>query len=82
MQVWIFPGVKGGDYMVEILEHISGSRPTLIKGERYSCDRCGSYCYPGGFKDQGLYEYDGEELCLECLLETLDGEEIIKKIEP
>ena len=68
--------------MVEIIKDIAGSRPSMVEKRHYFCDRCGCNCYPGGFKDQGLYEYDGEELCLECLLETLDGEEIIKKIEP
>ena len=36
---------------------------------RYYCDKCGS--------EETLYHYDGEELCLDCIIESLDLEEVV-----
>lgn len=42
----------------------SGSRCPLKKVSHYYCDECEDEC--------GLYDFDGEELCLNCIESRLD----------
>lgn len=37
---------------------------------RYYCDRCQQEC-------DTIYHYNGEELCLDCIIEDLDLEEVV-----
>lgn len=68
--------------MITIEKSIAGlSRPTMAISKACACDKCGTTCYPDGFKDQGLYTYDGEELCFDCLWDALQADQVFTKTE-
>ena len=57
--------------MVRIEKEICGAPPSLQTHIRYFCDQCGTECWPGGTRDQKLYEFDGTQLCFDCLFDVL-----------
>ena len=63
--------------MITVIKEVCGNPPSLQTFKEYYCDRCDTRCHVGGTNDSALYEYEGEELCLDCLLEELD----VRKVE-
>ena len=46
----------------------------------FECDWCNRQCNPNGNRIDRLYEYDGDQLCANCLLEQLANAGIIRFI--
>lgn len=59
--------------MVIVIKEVCGNPPSVQTLKEYYCDSCGARCHVGGTNDSCLYEYDGEELCFECLWDILCG---------
>ena len=58
----------------------NSSRPLMKRSTSYECDWCNRRCDPNGSRSDRIYEYDGEQLCLDCLLENLENAGIIRQI--
>lgn len=54
--------------------------PYTTRSVHFQCDLCETRCDPHGSMADRLYEYDGEQLCLNCLLENLENAGIIRQI--
>lgn len=61
-------------------EIVNSGVPSTRRWTSFECDWCGSRCNPNGNRVERLYEYDGEQLCADCLLEQLQNEGIIRFI--
>lgn len=47
----------------------------------YRCDECDRVCRPhSGFWRERMYRYDGQDLCIKCLLDDLENAFEIKQI--
>lgn len=61
--------------MIKVNREICGMTPPQRRvSVRLFCDECGRECIPAenvGAQHERLYEYDGAQLCYNCLLELL-----------
>lgn len=67
--------------MISYSRSICNSKSPLMKrSTSFVCDECETRCDPNGSISERLYEFDGEQLCLEHLLENLENAGIIRMI--
>ena len=52
-----------------------------ITNVKFECDRCGRRCDQGNTRTGKLWAYEDEELCVECLLEALEADGVIREAE-
>lgn len=52
-----------------------------ITDVKYECDRCQRRCDQGNTRIGKLWDYESEELCVECLLEALEADGVIRQAE-
>ena len=57
--------------MIEIEKRICGNPPHLQTIKHIYCDLCGAEVFPGGTKESKAWEYEGDELCWDCLWDVL-----------
>jgi len=65
--------------MVVVTKEICGNPPSVQTFKEYYCDSCDSRCGEG--YDSLLYEYEGEQLCIDCLMDVLRCNEVFRKVE-
>ena len=70
--------------MVNVIDEIvviSGAPHKITKTER-TCDLCGAHCTSSnGARHERLYKYNGDEMCFECLFETLLNDGTVEEVE-
>lgn len=62
---------EGGHTLIEIEKRICGNPPHLQTIKHIYCDLCGAEVFPGGTKESKAWEYEGDELCWDCLWDVL-----------
>jgi len=67
--------------MVEVMHAVYGSRPTYRGWVECTCDLCGARCSQDGSMKQKLYQFNGDQLCFDCLWDALEMSEIVKTVQ-